>query len=348
MRTVDLRSDTVTRPNAAMREAMAHAEVGDDVLDHDPTVERLEQRVAEVLGKEAAMFVPSGTMANQICVREHCTPGGEIILDRNSHVVLYEAGAAAALSGVGFGMVDGKHGRLEPADVGRFLRPPVPHCPKSELVWVENTHNQAGGAIYPQDQLDAVLQAAKEAGLPTHLDGARLWNASVASGLSPARIVEHADSVSVCMSKGLGAPVGSLVAGTRAFIDACWVHRKRFGGGMRQSGILAAGALYGLEHHLADLADDHRRARALAERLNALPNVTVDLEAAQTNIVVFDVAGTGASPVDLAAAAEQHGLKVVPFGPTLLRAVTHYDASDEDVDFAGDVLTEVLAGKVAS
>jgi threonine aldolase len=339
---IDLRSDTVTKPTPAMRAAIAAAEVGDDVLDHDPTVERLEQRVAAVLGKEAALFVPSGTMANQIAVRAHCPPGSEIILDRGSHVLNFEAGAGA-LSGAGFFPLDGVRGVLDPAQVRRAIRPRVPHCPQTALVWAENTHNLAGGSVWPQEILDAVAAVAHEAGLPCHVDGARIWNASAATGLAPSRIARDADTVSVCMSKGLGAPVGSLVVGSARFIEGCWVHRKRMGGGMRQSGILAAAALHGLEHHAARLGEDHANARLLAERLAALPNVRVDLEATQSNIVVFDVSATGRSPQEIAAKTAERGVKIVAIGVTALRAVTHLDVTRADVVAAADVLTDVLA-----
>jgi threonine aldolase len=326
-----------------MRQAIAQAEVGDDVLEHDPTVHLLERKVAEVLGKEAALFVPSGTMANQIAVRAHARPGNEIVLERGSHVLNFEAGAAGALSGVAFFPLDGHRGVLDPAEVRQAIRPTVPHCPQTAAVWLENTHNLAGGSIWPQDTLDAVAATAHDAGLPVHLDGARIWNASAANGLSPARIARDVDTASVCMSKGLGAPVGSLLVGSREFIDGCWVHRKRFGGGMRQSGLLAAGALYGLEHHLRLLPADHENARLLAERLAEVPGVTVDLGATQTNIVVFDVAKTGRSPVDLAQAAEERGVRIVPFGATTLRAVTHLDITREGVQAAADILVDILS-----
>ncbi|MEZ5064199.1 MAG: GntG family PLP-dependent aldolase [bacterium] len=345
---IDLRSDTVTKPGPEMRAAIAAAEVGDDVLGHDPTVERLEHRVAELLGKEAALFVPSGTMANQIAVRAHARPGDEVILERGSHVLQFEAGAAAALSGVGFWPIDGTRGTMTPDAVRRAIRPQVPHCPQTSLVWLENTHNAAGGAVWPQDQLDAVAQVAHEADLPVHLDGARVWNAAAATGLSPARIAHHADSVSVCMSKGLGAPVGSLVVGTRAFVDGCWVHRKRMGGGMRQSGLLAAGALWALDHLLDRVGDDHANARLFAERAARLPGVRVDLEATQSNIVVLDVAETGRTPIELATELAKRDVLLVPFGVTLLRAVTHLDVSREDVARAADVFAEVVSAMAAT
>ncbi|MFN8177865.1 MAG: GntG family PLP-dependent aldolase [bacterium] len=339
---IDLRSDTVTKPTPGMREAIASAEVGDDVLDHDPTVERLERAVAATLGKEAALFVPSGTMANQIAVRAHCPPGHEIILDRGSHVLNFESGAAAALSGAAFHPLDGLRGILDPDAVRHAVRPPFPHCPQTALVWAENTHNLAGGSVWPQATLDAVARVAHDAGLALHLDGARIWNASVAAGLSPARIVRDADSVSVCMSKGLGAPVGSLIVGSKEFIEGCWVHRKRMGGGMRQSGILAAAGLYALEHHRARLAEDHANARWLAERLATFPGVSVDLEATQSNIVIFDVAGTGRVPGEIAQLTAARDVLLVPFGATSLRAVTHLDVDRDDVARAVEVLAQVL------
>jgi len=346
-RSVDLRSDTVTRPDSAMRAAIAAAEVGDDVLEKDPTVGRLEARVAELLGKEAALFVPSGTMANQISVRLHAAPGTEVIAERGSHVVHYEAGAAHALAGVGFFLVEGRHGVMDPGAVRAAIRPPVPHLPRTALVWLENTHNTAGGSVWPLDRLEAVAAVAHEAGLPVHLDGARIWNASVATGDSPARIAASADTVSVCMSKGLGAPVGSLVAGPAALMERCWVLRKQMGGGMRQSGLLAAGALHGLEHNLAALAVDHANARLLAERLAVLPGVAVDLDATQTNIVVFDVTGTGRDGIEVVAEAERRGVRLVPFGGGRVRAVTHRDVSRDDVLHAADVLGELLAVRSA-
>lgn len=339
---IDLRSDTVTAPSAGMREAIAAAEVGDDVLGKDPTVGKLERRVAELLGKEAALFVPSGIMANQVAVRAHAVPGTEVITDSGAHVVHYEAGAAHALAGVGFCALEAERGVLDPDAVRRAIRPPVPHVPRTSLVWLENTHNIAGGSVWPRERLEAVADVAHEAGLPVHLDGARIWNASVASGEPPARIAAPADTVSVCMSKGLGAPVGSLILGPAALMEKCWMLRKQHGGGMRQSGLLAAAALYGLDHNVARLADDHANARLLAERLAELPGIRVDLEATQTNIVVIDVTGTGRDPVELVAEADGCGVRLVPFGAGRVRAVTHLDVSREDVVRAADVLSEML------
>lgn len=346
-RPIDLRSDTVTKPSPAMRQAIAAAEVDDDVLGHDPTVLGLEERVAELLGKEAALFVPSGTMANQISIRAHAAPGTEVVLERWSHVSNFEAGASSALWGVAFHPIDGRRGVFDPDDVRRAIRPPVPHVPKTALVWAENSHNYAGGNVWSVDELDAVGRVAHEAGLPFHLDGARIWNAAEAVGESPARLAASADTISVCMSKGLGAPIGSLVVGPRATIDKCWVTRKQMGGGLRQSGVLAAAAMYALDHHLPHLAEDRANARLLAEKLATIDGVDVDLEATRTNIVVFDVEKLGRSSRDIAAKAAERGVLVVAFGPTRVRAVTHLDVDRAGVLFAAEVLGEILgAGAV--
>jgi threonine aldolase len=339
---IDLRSDTVTRPSKGMRQAIAAAEVDDDVLGHDPTVLQLEECIAKTLGKEAALFVPSGTMANQMSIRAHSPPGTEVILERWSHVRNFEAGASHALWGVGFVPLEGRRGFLDPQEVRAAIRPSIPHLPRTSLVWAENTHNYSGGSVWPVELLDAVADIAHEAGLPFHLDGARIWNASIACGQSPARIAARADTVSVCMSKALGSPVGSLVAGTRAFVDRCWVIRKQMGGGMRQSGILAAAGLYGLEHNLPRLAEDHANARILAENLARLDGVDVDLEATQSNIVVFDVAKTGKTPKEILDQCSGRGVLFVPFGPTRIRGVTHLDVSREDVTTAFQVVAECL------
>lgn len=339
---IDLRSDTVTRPSPAMRETIAQAEVGDDVLGHDPTVLALEERVASLLGKEAALFVPSGTMANQISIRGHATPGTEVIADRWSHVLNFEAGASAALWGVAFCPLDGTRGILSAQAVREAIRPPVAHVPRTSLVWVENSHNYAGGNVWEVGELDAVAKVAHDAGIPLHLDGARVWNAAVALGVTPAAVAASADTVTVCMSKGLGAPVGSLVAGPRSFIERCWVIRKQMGGGMRQSGILAAAALYGLESNMSRLAEDHANARFLAEKLSQVEGVSIDLEAARTNIVVFDVARLGTSPLEIVSRCSKEGLLLVPFGPTRVRAVTHLDVDRTGVERAWNILSDVL------
>ncbi|HZT81959.1 MAG TPA: GntG family PLP-dependent aldolase, partial [Gemmataceae bacterium] len=255
---IDLRSDTVTRPTPGMRAAMAAAEVGDDVFDEDPTVNRLQERVAALLGKEAALFVPSGTMSNQVCVRTHTQPGDELLCDVNCHIYNYEAGGPAVLSGVTCRCVEGDCGILDVSQLDGLVRPDNEHFVRTRLVCLENTHNRGGGKVYPLEKVQAISAWARRAGLATHLDGARLWNAVVATGVPAQEWARHFDSVSVCFSKGLGAPVGSALAGPRDFVAKARRTRKLFGGGMRQAGVLAAAALYALDHHVERLAEDHR------------------------------------------------------------------------------------------
>ncbi|MDP6529601.1 MAG: GntG family PLP-dependent aldolase [Gemmatimonadota bacterium] len=340
---VDLRSDTVTRPDARMRKAIAAAEVGDDVLGDDPTVKELERVVAAMLGKESALFLPSGTMANQAAIACHVRPGDEVILERNSHVLLFEAGAAAALSGASLLPLDGDCGLLSVDAVRASIRPPFPHNPRTALLWLENTHNAAGGTVWPLDRLAALHALARDAGLGLHLDGARIWNAAVAQGTEPAEIAAHADTVSVCMSKGLGAPVGSLLAGPTEFVERAWIARKRMGGGMRQSGLLAAAALYALEHHLPRLAEDHANARCFAEAIAGVAGVEIDPESVETNIAIFDIARSGLDPSAFAEDLAARGVLVIPIGGTRVRAVTHFDVTRENVRHAAACVAEVLA-----
>ncbi|MEI7835012.1 MAG: GntG family PLP-dependent aldolase [Planctomycetota bacterium] len=334
---IDLRSDTVTRPSPAMREAMASALVGDDVLGDDPTVKQLEQRTAELLGKPAAVFVPSGTMANQIALRSHTEPGDEVILEAGSHIYFYEGGAPAALSGVMCRLIEGDRGLFRPEQLQAVLRPANEHFPRTKLLCLENTHNRGGGSIWPLDQTAAVTQLAREAGLICHLDGARLWNAAVASGLAESQYAAHFDSVSVCFSKGLGAPVGSCLAGTEAFVARARRFRKQFGGSMRQSGILAAAALYALDHHRAGLADDHANARLLADGLARLPGFALAARV-ETNMVYFRTPRPAGQVVTALAAA---GVAMMATGPDTLRAVTHLDVSQEDIATALEVLRKM-------
>ncbi|MDP2972738.1 MAG: GntG family PLP-dependent aldolase, partial [Deltaproteobacteria bacterium] len=254
---IDLRSDTVTRPTPLMRKAMSEAEVGDDVFGEDPTVNALHERVAQMLGKEAALFVPSGTMANQLAIKSHTQPGDEVIIEATSHPYNFEGGGGAVLSGIQFYCLRGVRGILDASQIEEAIRPDDHHFPVTRLICLENTHNRGGGAIYPIDKMAEIYRLAKSKGLLVHLDGARLWNASVATGISPHEYGQWADSVSVCLSKGLGAPIGSLVAGSRIFIDRVHRFRKMFGGGMRQVGIIAAAGLYALEHHIERLKEDH-------------------------------------------------------------------------------------------
>ena len=260
---IDLRSDTVTKPTPAMREAMARAEVGDDVFGDDPTVKALESRTAELLGKEAALFVPSGTMANQLAIRSHTEPGDEILVEANAHIYYYEGGAPAAMSGVMCRCINGQRGIFTGADVEASLRPADQHFPRTRLVCLENTHNRGGGKIWSIGQVQEVAAGVRKHGLQLHLDGARLWNASVAAGIPERDYATYFDTISVCFSKGLGAPVGSALVGPKAFIERARRFRKMFGGGMRQAGIIAAGALFALDNHRARLAEDHANAKAL-------------------------------------------------------------------------------------
>jgi threonine aldolase len=331
-RRVDLRSDTVTLPTPAMRQAMAQAEVGDDVFDEDPTVKRLEARTAEVLGKTAALFVPSGTMSNELAVRAHTEPGDEILVEANAHLYYYEGGAPAALAGVICRCLPGERGVFSGADVKAVLRPRDVHYAPTRLVCLENTHNRGGGSIWPLERVAEVAAVAREHGLRLHLDGARLWNAAVATGIREADYAAYFDSVNVCFSKGLGAPVGSALAGSRAFIERARRFRKQFGGGMRQAGIIAAGALYALDHHRDRLAEDHAHARALAEGLAVLPGLELEPKSVETNIIRFRVAGMPAA--ELAEKVGHAGVRVLATGPNTIRAVTHLNVSRADVDFA--------------
>jgi len=338
---IDLRSDTVTRPTAAMRRAMAEAEVGDDVLDGDPTVRRLEAQVAGMLGKEAGLFFPSGTMANQSAVWVHTRPGTEVLLDAGAHIVNWEMAGAAALAGVQVRPVSPGDGRAVASalDLERALRPRSPHAPLATLVCVENTHNGAGGMVASVGELAAMRDVAGAAGLPVHMDGARLWNAHVATGTSLADFARTADTVMLSFSKGLGCPVGAILVGDAELVARAHMVRKRLGGGMRQSGILAAAALYALEHHLARLAEDHATARRFARLVAEATGARV--VAPDTNIVMVDLpAGTTSASV-VAAAAEQ-GVRITPWSATRIRAVTHLDVDAAAVTRAAEVVRSAI------
>ena len=337
---IDLRSDTVTRPTPAMRAAMAAAEVGDDVLGDDPTVIALETRVAEVLGKEAAVYMPSGTMTNEVAVRTHTEPGDEIVLEAHAHIYYYEAGAPAALSGVSCRLIEGRRGVFGGDDVRAALRPDNLHYPRTRLVCVENTSNSGGGKVWPMAALAEVEAAAREAGLKTHLDGARIWNAAAAAGVDVREIAAHFDSVSVCFSKGLGAPIGSALCGGAEFIARARRFRKLFGGGWRQAGIIAAGALHALQHHRGRLIEDHANAKALAEGLCGLPGLRLDPADVETNIVLFDV--TAMPAADLARKLADAGVGVLAVAPATIRAVTNLDVTADDIKQALEVFRSVL------
>ncbi len=345
MNLVDLRSDTITRPTPQMRDAMASAAVGDDVFGDDPTVNELQARAADLLGKEAALFVPSGTMANQVAIRTHTEPGDEIIVESGSHIFLYEGGGFAALSGVSAHCVPGERGVLSAQQVAAAIRPPggLSHFPNTSLVCLENTANRGGGAVYPQETVAAIAGVARDAGLRLHLDGARVFNASVALGLPVAEVVAPFDSVSFCLSKGLGCPVGSLLVGRRAFVDRAHRFRKMFGGGMRQAGILAAAGLFALDHNIERMAVDHARARRMAEAFDALPGYAVDLGAVQSNMVYVDVAGTGLDGDAFVAALVERGIQAHATGATELRLVFHLDVDEAGVERTLAAFSELAA-----
>jgi threonine aldolase len=336
-RPVDLRSDTVTRPSPEMRRAMAEAEVGDDVFGEDPTAQRLEARTAELLGKEAALFVPSGTMANQLALLLHCRRGDAVVLGEGTHCMVFETGGAAATAGVQFS-VAGQGGPFTAAECEKAILPAADWFPRARLVVLENTHNVAGGRVLPQAEVVAVAEVARRHGLAVHLDGARLWNAATASGLALDVLARPADSVSVCFSKGLGAPLGSALVGSRDFIKEARRYRKMLGGGMRQVGIVCAAALYALEHHREGLAQDHALAQTLAKGLAQLSGVSVDVARVETNIVNIDVPAAREVARRLAAA----GVLINATGDSRLRAVTHRDVGPGDIALTLEAFRRVL------
>ncbi|MBI4766741.1 MAG: low-specificity L-threonine aldolase [Deltaproteobacteria bacterium] len=340
---VDLRSDTVTKPTPGMRKAMFEAEVGDDVFGEDPTINALQEKVARILGKEKAVFVPSGTMANQLSIKAHTQPGDEVVLEENSHAFYYEGGAGAVLSGVQFFCLSGKRGLLESSQVEESIRPLDVHFPVTRLICLENTHNRGGGTVYPIKTLSEIYKLAKARGLLVHMDGARLWNASAASVIKPEEYAQWTDSVSVCLSKGLGAPVGSLVAGSVPFIDRVHRFRKMFGGGMRQAGILAAAGIYALDHHLEKLKATHDQAKRLACFLSGLKGVSIDPAEVETNIVIFDVSKSPKKPVQIAGELRTRGVLILPMGKTSIRLVTHIDISDAGIEQAMEAFGQVFS-----
>lgn len=340
---IDLRSDTVTKPSPAMREAMACAQVGDDVYGEDPTVNRLQDMAAGLVAKSAALFVPSGTMGNQLSLRVQTQPGQEVIVDARSHIVRYEQGAAGALSGVQLHWVNGARGIMTPEQVEAAIRPKDPYTISTALVCVENTHNSGGGSVYPLATIEGIYRVASEHGVPIHLDGARLFNAVAATGTSAAEYAKYCSTVTFCLSKGLGAPVGSIIAtNDTSMIDKLRRFRRMYGGAMRQAGILAAAGIYALEHNISRLKEDHEHAKQLARHLRKLPCVVVEPDQVETNIVIFDVIGHRLSPSDLVAALRKEGVLINAIGGTAFRAVTHLDVSAQDIDTAGEVFARVL------
>ena len=342
---IDLRSDTVTRPTEAMRAAMASAPVGDDVLGDDPTVRRLEERVAGLLGKEDAVYVPSGTMANQIALRVHTRPGDRVVMDADSHIRVHESGAPAALAGVTIAPVAGDLGVFTPDQLADAAPGPSPDFPPglfdpTTLVTMENTHNEAGGTIWPLESMQSIQATASRLGLGVHLDGARLWNAAAATGIDLATYAATADTVNVCFSKGLGAPIGSALAGPQEVIDRARWFKKMYGGGFRQAGIIAAGALHAVDHHRERLAEDHANARRFAEAVADIDTLSIDLAAVHTNLVYFDVANAQQFVDRLRA----EGVDSLAVGPDRIRVVFHLDVSDDDTVEAIGALRKVAGG----
>lgn len=342
---IDLRSDTVTLPSPGMRTAMAEAPVGDDQYGEDPTVRRLQERVAELLGKEAALFLPSGTMANQTGLKLLTRPGDDVIVGDEAHIVWHESGAAAANAGVQFTVV-GRGGLFTAADFETAYKPPG-HIiyPPTTLVTIENTHNRGGGVVFRQGDVVAICAAARKLGVRSYLDGARLFNAAAATGLSLAELAAPADLVSVALSKGLGCPVGSLIAGSKADIDRAVRVRRMFGGAMRQSGIIAAAGLYALDRNIARLSEDHANARLLAEGLAGVRGIDLDLATVQTNIVIFRTAEGAPDAATVVARAKEQGVLVGAFAARTVRAVTHLDVTRDQAKRAAEVIANTVAAR---
>jgi threonine aldolase len=338
---IDLRSDTMTRPTPAMRQAMANAEVGDDCFGEDPTVNRLEEAMATMLGKEAGLLVTSGTQGNQLAVRSQTHHGNEVIAEQYCHLFNAEAGALGALSGVQVRLLEGDHGVITPAQIESVIQADNVHYGRTALVAVENTHNKTGGTPWPLDSLIAVHDCANENGLRVHMDGARLFNACVATGNSARDYTQYVDTVSVCMSKGLGAPVGSVLAGDQETIDKARYFRKMLGGGMRQAGILAAAGLYAMEHNINRLGDDHARAQRLAHALADIDGVDINVEDVPSNMLFFRF-HNGLDPQEAVNRLDQRGVKMLAMKPGVIRAVTHLDINDEQIDQTIDICQDVL------
>ena len=344
---IDLRSDTVTRPTPAMRRAMAEAEVGDDVYGEDPTINRLEQHAAEITGKEAAVFVPTGTMGNTIGVKLHTEHGQEVICEARSHVFNYELAMIAWFSGCVARPVIADDGILRWEQIRREIRPLGPHWAPTGLIEIENTHNMAGGKVYPLAVIREIADGAHELGLKVHMDGARVFNAAEALGAPVREIVAPVDTVMFCLSKALGAPVGSMLAGTRADIERGRLYRKRLGGGMRQAGVLAAAGLIALEEHPRLLRRDHENARFLAQALARIPGISIDPRAVETNILIFDISGTGLSTAEFSARLKSRGVLFNGVNTREMRIVTHYDVDRAGCERALEAIEQVAVGATA-
>ncbi len=342
MKIIDLRSDTVTKPSAGMRKAMYDAEVGDDVYKEDPTVNKLEEYAANLLGKEATLFVPTGVMGNQICLNVLTSPGDEVICERHAHIFQYESGSPARLSGLQLSLVDGnKKGIFTPDQVEPLIRPTSAYyMAQTRVIEIENTHNRAGGTINPIDNIIALSQLARKYNLFIHLDGARIWNAYVETGIKPAEYASYFDSVSCCLSKGLGAPIGSIIAGTKGFIKEAYTVRKAWGGGMRQVGVIASAGLYALQNNVERLKEDHQKAKLLANGLAEINNLSIDLDLVETNIVMFTPKGVSIEEFQLK--CKQNGLLLGTGKVGEIRAVTHMDVSVDDIKNALVIINDVL------
>jgi threonine aldolase len=342
---IDLRSDTVTKPSPEMRRAMAQAEVGDDVYGEDPTVNLLQERVAELLRKEAALFVASGTMSNQVAIKAHTSPGQEVICEENCHIFNYEAGAPSLLSGVQLRPLKGNHGVMDVREIENAIHGNDLHSPPTGLICLENTHNRAGGTIYPLQEIAEVSRLAALRGIPIHLDGARLMNAVIATGIPAREWASYFDSVSICFSKGLGAPVGSVLAGTQKYIDRARRFRKIFGGAMRQVGILASACIYTLDNNVERLQEDHANAHLLAEELKNLPGIFIDLKHVQTNMVMIHVRHPKYNSVTLSQELLKWGLAANAVDAERIRAVTHLDVNRQQILEAVNIFRKILESK---
>ncbi len=342
---IDLRSDTVTRPTPGMRRAIADAEVGDDMTGDDPTVNRLEARLCELLNKPAAVYACSGTQSNQMAVRAHCQSGDELLIEETGHIANYEAGGAAVLSGVSIRTIRGDHGLLDVGDLDGKIRPDNQHYCVTRLLCIENTTNHGGGRVYPLDQIRRVSDWAHQHGLKVHLDGARLFNACIAGGYTPAAVAQLVDSISLCFSKGLGCPMGSIVVGDADLVQRARRARKLFGGALRQAGMMAAAAFYALDHHVERLAEDHETARFFAEQIADIPGVLIDPATVASNLVFFDIAPEYGPANVVAARLRERQVNIYATGPQRIRACTHLDVSREDLQQAAEALRTIMTGQ---